>query len=143
MVMCNFRRNINHIMSTRGSSELHAAFYNKAVEIALISKRISYYLNVDLCALKPNGHEDINIYFSGDIVRQSSSLAPHIKMINQEIFSEKRQHYAKIVKWLMRGLVKNCNRLENCNSNGNEFISILRKELRRLKKIQKNWLLTI
>jgi len=43
----------------------------------------------------------------------------------------------------MRALIKNCNRLENCNSNGNEFISILRKELRRLKKIQENWLLTI
>ena len=89
-------------MTTQSSSELHTAFYNKAVEIAVISKRISNYLNGNLCVLKPNGREDINIYFSGDIVRQSSSLAPHIKMINQEIFSEKRQHYAKIVKWLIR-----------------------------------------
>ena len=143
MVICNFSTNINLIMTTQSSSELHTAFYNKAVEIALISKRISNYLNGNLCVLKPNGREDINIYFSGDIVRQSSSLLPHILSVNQEVFSDKKQHYVKIVKWLIRGLVTNCKHLENCNSNGSEFISILRKELRRLKKIQGKWLLTI
>lgn len=100
-------------MTTQSSSELHTDFYNKAVEIALISKRISNYLNGNLCVLKPNGRENINVYFSGDIVRQSSSLLPHILRVNQEVFSDKKQHYVKIVKWLISGLVTNCQHLEN------------------------------
>ena len=130
-------------MSLQNQSELHTAFYNKAVEIGSLSKMISDYLNTDISALKLDGREAINIYFSGDIIRQSSFLAPYINKINQEVFSEQRHHYANNIKWLTRKLLKNCKRLENCNSNGSEFLSILRKEIRRFKRIQKKWLLTI
>lgn len=52
--------------------------YQKAMEILVLSRSISTYLNQDLSYLRPDGSEDTDIYFSGDIVQQSESLAPEI-----------------------------------------------------------------
>ena len=45
--------------------------YQKALEIFALSQNISVYLNHDLSNLKPDGSEDNDIYFSGDIIQQS------------------------------------------------------------------------
>lgn len=127
----------------QNSSELHIAFYKKAVEIGSLSKMISGYLNADLSALKPNGREDDSIYFSGDIIRQSDSLAPHIMRVEQERYSEQKYQHVESIRGLTNRLFKNCRRLEKCNSDGREFLSILKIELRKFKKLQKNWMLTI
>ncbi len=52
--------------------------YKKAMDIIDLSRNISTYLNHDLSGLNEYGKEDENIYFSGDIVQQSTSLAPEI-----------------------------------------------------------------
>ena len=130
-------------MVFQSPSELHADFYKKAVEIGSLSKMVSNYLKVDLSELKSNGREDTNIYFSGDIIRQSDSLAPEILKAAQEPFSEQKQKHAKILKSLTKRLFLNFRRLEKCDSDGREFVSILHKELRKFKKLQKNWMLTI
>ena len=130
-------------MAFQSSSELNLAFYKKAIEIGSLSKIISNYLRADLSVLKSNGHEDQNIYFSGDIIRQSDCLAPEIIKAEQEPFSDQKQKHAETLKWLTNRLFFNCSRLEKCNSDGREFISILSKELHKFKKLQKNWMLTI
>ena len=130
-------------MAFQSSSELNTAFYKKAVEIGSLSKMISDYLKADLAILKSNGHEDTNIYFSGDIRRQSDSLAPEIMKASQEPFSEQKQKHAETLKWLTKGLFINCRRLGKCNSDGREFMSILNRELQKFKKLQKTWMLTI
>ena len=130
-------------MTFQSSSELHTDFYKKAVEIGSLSKLISDYLRTDLCILKPNGLEDTDVYFSGDIRWQSDSLAPEIMKAAQEPFSEQKHKHAETLKWLTNRLFINCRRLEKCNSDGREFMSILNRELRKFKKLQKNWMLTI
>jgi len=45
----------------------HLPIYRKAMEIFILSRSISTYLNQDLSILKSDGTEDTNIYFSGDI----------------------------------------------------------------------------
>ena len=130
-------------MVFQSSSELNLAFYKKALEIGSLSKLISNYLRADLSVLKPNGTEDLNIYFSGDIIWQSDSLAPEILKAEQEPFSEQKQKHVETLKWLTNRLFFNCSRLEKCNSDGREFISILSRELHKFKKLQNNWTLTI
>ena len=49
----NFEIIIILTMTFQSSSELHADFYKKAVEIGSLSKVISDYLRTDLCVLKP------------------------------------------------------------------------------------------
>ena len=139
----NFELIIIQDMVFKSSSELNLAFYKKALEIGSLSKVISGYLRADLSVLKPNGHEDTNIYFSGDIIRQSDSLAPEIMKAEKELFSEQKHKHAETLKWLTNRLSINCSRLEKCNSDGREFMSILNRELQKFKKLQKNWMLTI
>lgn len=117
--------------------------YKKAVDIFTLSQNISSYLNQDLSALKEDGSEDANIYFSGDIVQQSVSLVPEIVNAELERYSERKHKHVASLKRITNLLYKNSYRLERSNSNGKDFLPILRKELKKFKKLQRTWLLTL
>ena len=117
--------------------------YQKALEIFALSQNISMYLNHDLSALKPDGTEDNNIYFSGDIIQQSISLAPEIANAELERYSEKKHKHIASLKRLTNLLYKNSYRLERSNSNGKDFLPILRSELKKFKKLQISWMMTL
>ncbi len=121
----------------------HSAIYKKALEIFSLARNISSYLSQDLSQLQRNGTEDPNIYFTGDIVQQSISLAPQILKAENQSFSEEKYKYAATVMRLSNLLYKNCERLENVHSNGKDFLPLLRKELKKFRKLQHNWRLTL
>ncbi len=113
------------------------------MDIFKISRSISHYFVEDLCHLQSNGKEDPNIYFSGDIVQQSISLAPEILKAESQTFSEEKHKYAAQVNRLTNSLYKNCERLEKTHSNGKDYMPILRKELKMFRKLQRTWMLTL
>lgn len=117
--------------------------YQKALEIFALSQNISLYLNQDLSNLKTDGSEDNNIYFSGDIIQQSVSLVPEIMNAELERYSDRKQKHIDSLKRLTNKLYKNSYRLERTNSNGKDFLPILRSELKKFKKLQKTWMLTL
>lgn len=121
----------------------YSPLYRQAIEILNISRHISHYLVQDLAVLKQNGKEDQDIYFSGDIVQQSISLVPNILRAESEPFAEEKHKYAASVSRLTNLLYKNCERLELSNSNGREFLRILRFELKKFRKLQRHWKLTL
>lgn len=121
----------------------HSAIYNKALEIFNLSRHISFYISHDLAYLQRNGKEDKNIYFTGDIVQQSISLAPQILKAESQFFSEEKHKYAASVMRLANLLYKNCERLEKVNSNGKDFLPLLRKEIKKFRKLQYTWRLTL
>lgn len=117
--------------------------YKKALDIFDLSRNISTYLNDDLSSLKEDGSEDSNIYFSGDIIQQSVSLAPEIVNAELERYSDKKHKHVASLKRLTNLLYKNSYRLELANSNGKDFLPILRNELKKFKNLQRSWLLTL
>jgi hypothetical protein len=117
--------------------------YQKAIDIFALSQNISAYLNQDLSDLKEDGSEDPHIYFSGDIVQQSVSLAPEILNAELQRYSERKHKHIASLKRLTNMLYKNSYRLEHSNSNGKDFLPILRSELRKFKKLQHTWMLTL
>ncbi|MCC1484482.1 hypothetical protein [Winogradskyella immobilis] len=117
--------------------------YNKAMDIIVLSQNISTYLNQDLNYIDDDGREDPNIYFSGDIVQQSNSLAPEIMNAEREKFSEKKYKHIERIDRLTSLLYKNCKRLEKANSNGKDYLSILRTELKTFRLLKNNWMLTL
>lgn len=132
------------IMSTSISNKFpQSLMYEKAMEIFALSRNISTYLTEDLCHLQADGKEDPNVYFSGDIVQQSISLAPEILKAERQPFSEEKHKYAASVSRLTNLLYKNCERLERSNTNGKEFLQLLRKELKKFRKLQRVWMLTL
>jgi hypothetical protein len=121
----------------------HLPIYQKAMEIIILSRSISTYLSHDLALLQHDGTENSNIYFSGDIIQQSSSLAPEIEKAELEKFSDKKHKHIASVRRLTNLLYKNCYRLEKSNSNGKDYLPILRSELRNFRKLQHTWSLTL
>jgi len=131
------------MLYTTPSQLPESPIYKKAKEIFWLSQKISHYLNQDLTPLGRDGSEDKNIYFSGDIVQQSESLAPEIVKAELEERSENRHEHAEILKQVTKRLYRSCKRLEHCNSNGKDFLPILRKELKKFSKLQRKWMLTL
>lgn len=117
--------------------------YRKAQEIFSLSRNICTYLSYDFSELDPSGEENPNVYFSGDIVQQSVSLGPEILMAERQEYYEQRQKYADSVFRLTNHLFRTCERLENANNSGREFLLLLRSELYKFKKMHSNWRLTL
>lgn len=130
------------------SQHIHSYFsemplYQKAMDIIVLSRSISTYINHDLCTLSENGEEDEHIYFSGDIVQQSACLTPEIINAERARFSDKKHEHVEAVNRLVSKLYNNCKRLERINSNGKDYLPILKKELKKFRKLQRTWILTL
>jgi hypothetical protein len=117
--------------------------YKKAMDIIVLSRSISTYLNQDLSHLTFDGTEDPHIYFSGDIIQQSESLAPEIVNAELERYSDKKHKHIASVERLTNMLYYNCKRLMHCNSNGKDYLPILRSELKKFRQLQKTWKLSL
>ena len=63
--------------------------YKKAMDIIMLSRSISTYLNQDLSYINADGTEDSNIYFSGDIVQQSTNLLLKLLMRSANVIQIK------------------------------------------------------
>ncbi|PQB03817.1 hypothetical protein [Aureitalea marina] len=120
-----------------------SAVYQKALEIFSLSRSISHYLVEDLNQLSRDGKEDPQIYFSGDIVQQSISLAPEILKAESQVFAQDKRRYAASVNRLTNLLYRNCERLEKVDSNGKDFLPILRTELKKFRLLVRSWMLTM
>jgi|SRR5690554_2495966 len=121
----------------------NSAIYKKAQEILHLTRHISNYLSQDLVHLQRNGKEDSHIYFTGDIIQQSISLGPQILKAESQLFQDEKHKYADSVMRLSNLLYQNCRRLERINSNGKDFLPLLRKELVKFRKLQHVWQLTL
>ncbi|MDT0678143.1 hypothetical protein [Autumnicola musiva] len=130
-------------MSPSQENTSNSAIYKKATDILRLSRRISQYLVQDLSNLQKNGKEDPHIYFCGDIVQQSVSLAPEILKAESKTFSEERHPHIASLERMVNLLYKNCERLELSNSNGREFLQLLKIELRKFRKLQRHWMLKL
>jgi hypothetical protein len=117
--------------------------YRKAMDIIMLSRNISTYLNHDLSYLNEDGSEDVDIYFSGDIVQQSTNLAPEIINAERERYSEKKHQHLESLDRLTNQLYSNCRRLERSKSNGKDYLPILKGELKKFRKLQRTWMMTL
>ncbi|MDX1463992.1 MAG: hypothetical protein R3359_13120 [Marinirhabdus sp.] len=109
----------------------------------MLSRNISQYFGHDLGHLNEDGSENALVYFSGDIVQQSVSLAPEILKAENQPFSEQKEKHVASLTRLTNLLYKNCERLERSTSNGKDFLPMLRHELKKFRKLQRHWMLTL
>ena len=120
-----------------------SALHKKAMDIFKLARSVSAYFVHDLAHLQSNGLENPSIYFTGDIVQQSVSLAPEILKAESQPFAEEKYKSAASVTRLTNLLYKNCERLEKANSNGKDFLPLLRSEIKKFRRLQRTWMLTL
>ena len=143
IIVCNFVTIVRKMNYNLPSHLSDLPVYRKAMDIIMLSRSISTYLNNDLCYLNTEGTEDNDIYFSGDIVQQSRSLAPEIINAERERYSEKKHKHLESLDRLTSKLYRNCRRLEHSKSNGRDYLPILRGELKTFRKLQRSWMMTL
>jgi len=117
--------------------------YNQALEILKLSRSISGCLAYDFNELDDKGNEREAIYFTGDIVMHSDALAPGIIAAENEFFQDDRIRQALSLENVTYKLIKTCERLERAESNGRDFLLLLRKELKKFNRLQQKWVLTL
>lgn len=125
------------------SQFLDIPIYRKALEIRMLSASISHYLRDDLAVLKEDGSEDQDIYFSGDIVQQSSALAPEILNAQKNRFHSDKYVHLRALSQLTKLLYRNSKRLERTNSSGSDYLRILQKEIQSFNSLRRKWMLTL
>ncbi len=131
-------------MKKRNTKSLrYPPLYFKALEILSMSRHMSYLYQDYLSALKSNGQEDPQIYFTGDIIQQSISLCPEILMAEQQTYSEDKIRYAARLRKLTKKLFYTCERLEHSPIEGKEFLPLFKNELKQFKKLQHTWTLML
>ncbi|MFD2565288.1 hypothetical protein ACFSR1_21605 [Aquimarina rubra] len=96
-----------------------------------------------MAPLEKNGSENPYIYFTGDIIKDSDSLVPEIIKAENQPFQNDRLKHAISLEYLTNKLYRNCQRLEYSESNGRDFIKLLRKEIKKFKRLQRNWIMTL
>lgn len=117
--------------------------YKKAMEIFHLATHISSYMSHDLAPLQINGKDHPDIYFTGDIIQQSISLGPEILKAESQPFQDEKYKYAASVMRLSNRLYQNCKRLQRTDSNGKDFLPLMLREIRRFRKLQNTWQLTL
>ena len=117
--------------------------YKKALEILVLSNRISNCLAYDLSSLEKDGSENPFIYFTGDLIRHSNALASQIVLTENLQHKDERLKHASKLMMITRKLYRNCDRLERSRSNYKDFIIVLRRELKKFQKLQHFWILTL
>ena len=117
--------------------------YYKALDILTLSRHMSYLFCEDLIGPESHGPEDEKIYFTGDIIQQSYSLAPEILRAENQPYAEDKRRYSKRVKLLTKKLFYTCDRLENSPIISKDFLPLFRRELRQFRKLQRTWALML
>ncbi len=125
------------------SSDKPSSVYKKSIEIFDLARHISHYIAHDLAPLQRNGKENPNIYITGDIVQQSVSLGPEILKAESHSFQDEKYKYATSVLRLANRLHNNCKRLQNIDSNGKDYLTLILKELHKFRKLVHTWRLTL
>ncbi|MFD0861457.1 hypothetical protein ACFQ1M_04510 [Sungkyunkwania multivorans] len=117
--------------------------YKKAIEIFSLSRRIASYLTYDKDLLQMEFSKERVDHEAGDLVMQSLGLAPSIAAVQtQQSYLLKMQH-AQSLRKLTIGIGKLCERLEASSAEGKEFLQLLRKELKKFRKLQRDWMATL
>ena len=140
--MRNFDVRLDYNLMTPHFSDI--PIYKKALEIRMLSVSISHYLRDDLSRLHEDGTEDQNVYFSGDIIQQSSALVPEIVQAEKNRYhSFKKLYHADALKRLTKLLYLNSKRLERTSSRSVDYLKLLQRELKTFRTLQKKWILTL
>jgi len=117
--------------------------YQKALELLSMSRSMSYVFGQDLINAAEHNLEHEKIYFTGDIIQQSYSLAPEILRAENQPYAEDKKRYAQQLKLLTKKLFLTCDQLENSPIKSKDFLSLFRKELRQFLKLQRTWTLML
>lgn len=113
--------------------------YQKSLDIFKLARRIASYITNDKAMLSMYLSVNKIDKYADNLVMNAFGLVPKIVETECQENPYLKLKYAKSLRYFIDGLYQNCLQLENTKIQGKDFVRLLRKELRHLRKIHKHY----
>jgi hypothetical protein len=127
--MCNpEKQNINQLV-----------IYQKSLYIFKLARRITSYITNDKDILSMYMSDKKSCRYADNLLMNALGLVPKIVETECQANPSLKLKYAQSLRYFIDGLYQNCLQLESTKIQGKDFVRLLRKELRHLRKIHKHY----
>lgn len=127
--MSNFsKHNINQLV-----------IYKKSIDIFKLSRDVASYVtdDKDIISMYRSGSKLDN--YADNLVMNAFRLVPKIVETETQENPSLKLKYAKSLRYFIDRIYHDCIKLESTKIQGKDFVQLLRKELKSLQKIHKNY----
>tara|TARA_R110001583_G_scaffold82774_1_gene219283 strand:+ start:17323 stop:17721 length:399 start_codon:yes stop_codon:yes gene_type:complete len=113
--------------------------YKKSIDIFKLSRQIASYVtnDKDVISMYRSGCKSDN--YADNLVMNAFRLVPKIVEAETQENPRVKLKYAKSLRFFIDRLYQNCLQLENTKIQGKDFVIMLRRELKKLRKIHRNY----
>lgn len=113
--------------------------YQKSLYIFKLARRIASYITNDKDILSMYMSDKRSYRYADNLLMNALGLVPKIVETECQENPGLKLKYAQSLRYFIDGLYQNCLQLESTKIQGKDFVRLLRKELRHLRKIHKNY----
>ena len=113
--------------------------YKKSMDIFKLSRQIASYVtdDKDVISMYRSGCKSDN--YADNLVMNAFRLVPKIVEAETQENPRVKLRYARSLRYFIDRLHQNCLQLENTKIQGKDFVKMLRRELKKLRKIHSNY----
>ena len=113
--------------------------YKKSIAIFKLSRQIASYVtdDKDVVSMYRSGCKSDN--YADNLVMNAFRLVPKIVEAETQENPGAKLKYARSLRYFIDRLYQNCLQLENTKIQGKDFVIMLRRELKKLRKIHRNY----
>ena len=113
--------------------------YQKSLYIFKLARRITSYVTNDKDILSMYMSDKRSCRYADNLLMNALGLVPKIVETECQENPGLKLKYAQSLRYFIDGLYQNCLQLESTKIQGKDFVRLLRKELRHLRKIHKHY----
>ncbi|SNR70546.1 hypothetical protein SAMN06265371_10974 [Lutibacter agarilyticus] len=125
-------------MLITGNKDLnHSIIYQKSIDIFKLSRSVASYVTDDKDVISMyNSGERVDNY-ADNLIMNALKLVPKVVETETQESPSKKLRYAKSLRFFIDRLYQDCLHLEGSRIHGKDFVRMLRKELKSLRKIHR------
>jgi len=121
----------------------YLSIYQKSLDIFKLSRHVASYVtdDKDMISMYRSGSKSDN--YADNLVMNAFRLVP--KIVETEIQENPilKLRYAKSLRYFIDCLYQDCLKLESLKIQGKDFVKLLRRELKKLRKIHRHYVNTL
>lgn len=125
-------------MLISGNSNLnHSIIYQKSMDVFKLSRSVASYItdDKDVISMYRSGCKPDN--YADNLVMNAFRLVPKVVETEIQESPAKKLIYAKSLQYFIDVIYQDCLNLERTKIQGKDFVRMLRKELKSLRKIHR------
>ena len=127
------------MFSTQEQNINQLVIYKKSLDIFKLSRRVAAYItdDKDLVSMYKSGSLSDN--YADNLVMNAYRLVPKIVETETQNTMSLKLKYAKSLQYFIERIYQDCLKLESIKIQGKDYVQLLRKELKKLRKIHVNY----